>query len=143
MAGGTFTIKCGSINSRLASPGQWIKFTGATYSTATDQNIIDILNGTLTPYYIFYYESLAIPPSGTSVGGSASLKVNMSTTSIVLVGDSGGTYSYSGLPAGFTIISATLNITVGANGAGSTSLFKRDFTTIYTDTTGIGVQNSQ
>ena len=129
MADGTFTLKLGSISSRSASPGIWVKYNTVTtvYSAATDQEVIDILNGSLTPYYVALSEN-GIPPSGTSVGGTGSLRFNIDTTTIVLVGVGGGTYSFAGLPAGFTVVTATLHVT--DNGQGGSSAIKRNFSTI-------------
>ena len=129
MADGTFTLKLGSISIRTAAPGSWVKYKTDTlvYSAASDADVINILNGSLTPYYVALSEN-GIPPSGTSTGGTGSLRFNIDTTTIVLVGIGGGTYSFAGLPAGFTVVTATLHVT--DNGQGGSSAIKRNFSTI-------------
>lgn len=139
----TFTLKIKSIASRLASPGAWIKYkeSPGTYSAASDIDIVNLLNANAvnfvfgTAYEAFLSEN-GVPPTGSSSGGTGSIKFNMDTSSIVL--DGNAPIAFSGLPLGFTVLSAILNVQFSNISGGSTS-FKRGLTEILFQSSDVGV----
>lgn len=109
----TFKIVPISVNINTATPGQWTAYDGrfnpgGAYSNA-NADIIQAINNPLGTYtYVVVFQTIPPVAPYLMLPGVAEISFDMDTTNIILTGDFNGIYTFAGLPAGFTALTAIM-----------------------------------